>query len=235
MVNAILSHVTRLKYWRNFQLLVLRSLRQYQVMAPSMSFPKMWMSPSWPFYIFLLTTAKWHIYFHKTIVVEHGSTTICQRIQHGPTLIKPYWGIHYLDQMGSERGCMTEPLTQTKPGTEERWKVENAYSTKAWTHIQDWRTTLTHFKTSPILFASSSTHCLPLHTACQGKSRKSMSFQPCAHMRFVPDVKSRWKESIRNFVTAAVKGLTGQNMTRPKYGISAGMDMMTRVGKISRA
>ena len=43
-------------------------------------------------------------------------------------------------------------------------------------------------------------------------------------MRFVPDVKSHWKENIKNFVTAAVKGLTGQNMTRPKYGISVGMD-----------
>ena len=47
----------------------------------------MWVSPSWPSHIFLLTTAKWHIYFHKIRVVEHdGSTTLCQRAQHGLTI-----------------------------------------------------------------------------------------------------------------------------------------------------
>lgn len=70
MVNAILSHVTRLKYWRNFQLFALQPLGQYRMIVPFMSFSNMWGSLLWPSHIFLLTTAKWHIYFHKIRVVE---------------------------------------------------------------------------------------------------------------------------------------------------------------------
>ena len=104
------------------------------------------------------------------------------------------------------------------------WKVVKACLAKAWTHIQNRRTTLTHLRISPSLSVSSSTYCLLLHTDYPKKSQKSTSFQPCVHMRFVPDVKSRWKESIRNFVTAVVKDLTGQNMTRLKYGTSSVID-----------